>query len=399
MDFYFIDFFLLIVFILTIGIIFSRMRSAQSANPNPVVTATDNSKAVEDIRSTQTSRAVDAVAVLDELGEASKGYRHYCEIVGTSMPSGGITAPYSKREVAYYDLRCYRIENQAGRDVETLVAHEKSIDPFWFNDGSSDSPIYVDLATFGNNIILVNSCNRIEGPNSDFTRALNNAAGKSGSGSSWSYAAIGSALQRGSNLLAGYTSGARAVLSNLANAFAGPRLAYAGATVSSTPTRTEVFVPASKLGSNALFARGFGYGGFGGIGSPFGGAGLPGDLDSFLGGAFSGGRITNLGGPKFRPGTTDAGALIGIGLGALLSTLSTTSSSYDSGQIGSGRGQDGFCGYRIIEDVVPLSSPVYCLGEIYRSGNEVHMGKSISDTFTTSYFATKSEAELLSHLK
>ena len=134
-------------------------------------------KIVEDVRMTQTSRIADAIQILDDLGAASPGYRHYCELIGQSQATGGVTAPYSQRQVAYYDLRCYRIEVRGGQDVETLVAHERSIDPFYFRDSSGDNRVYVDLDSFGSHVILVNSTNRVEGPNSDFSKKFSSVIG------------------------------------------------------------------------------------------------------------------------------------------------------------------------------------------------------------------------------
>lgn len=57
-----------------------------------------------------------------------------------------------------------------------------------------------------------------------------------------------------------------------------------------------------------------------------------------------------------------------------------------------------FRGYRLVEDVVPLASPTYCIGEIYRSSDKVYMGRSLAEDYPTSYFATKAESELLADL-
>lgn len=397
----------IIMFILIVSIaiwFFQRMRQknagAAAAAPQQ---ATNSAQLVEDIKMMRTTSVSDAISVLDDLGSTTQNYRHYCELIGKAQKTGGVIAPYSKREVAYYDLRCYRIENRDGRDVETLVAHEKSIDPFWFSDNDGASQVYVDLDTFGNNVILVNATNRVEGPNSDFTKALTNAVQNSNTGGSrGAYAMMGLGVQAAHNVLAGAAQGARLFGNALVQAFMGNRMqpAYAGVAVSQTNTRTELFVPKEALGSNFKLSddddddrRSGLYGGFG-----FGGIGMGGiplDLDDFLEGAFSGGRVIGYGGPKFRRPST-GGELLGIGLGALLSTLATATPTTGGSQP---RPQDSFRGYRLIEDVVPLGSPVYALGEIYRNGTDVHVGKSISDSYPSSYFATKSEAEVLSSLK
>ena len=395
---------LLLLFLIIAFAIFTfqrilRMKDDQSPAETAETKANRPSDQIaQDIKSIKTTSTSDAISVLDDLGATSQNYRHYCELIGKSQSSNGVIAPYSKREVAYYDLRCYRIENRNGRDVETLVAHEKSIDPFWFSDNDGATKVYVDLDTFGNNVILVNATNRIEGPNSDFTRAFSDAVARSNtSGRGTAYAMVARGVQSAHNVLAGAAQGAQlagnAILGALGMAPTN-RLHPAAVTVSSSPFRTEVVVPAQALGSNFAFSdkKSGLYGGFGGMGM----GGIPTDLDVFLGGAFSGGRVVGYGGPKFRGSST--GELIGIGLGALLGTLATASSTSATGGQ-QPRQQDSFRGYRLIEDVVPLNNPIYALGEIYRSGSDVHIGKSISESYPSSYFATKSEAEVLSSLK
>ena len=383
----------MILLIVALGIfLFKRMSSMKPTETKAASQPkrTDTTQLVEDIKMTQTSRIVDAIAVMDDMAETSNAsnYRHYCELIGKSMGSNGVIAPYSRREVAYYDLRCYRIENRNGRDVETLVAHEKSIDPFYFTDSSGDDRVYVDLDTFGNNCILVNATNRVEGPNSDFSKAFNQASDQN-TGRSSAYAMASRVVRAGHNVLAGAAQGLASVLA--------PRSGLQPAYVTTAGTRTIVDIPASALNSNIMFdrddfdersKRSFYGGGFGGV---------PSDLDIFLGGAFSSGSFGGYGGPKIRPGG-DMGSLIGIGLGALLTTLANSSSQTSSGRPPYEQ-QSSFRGYRLIEDVVPLNSPIYCIGEIYRHDSDIHMGRSVSSSYPSSYFAVKQEAEVINALK
>ena len=57
-----------------------------------------------------------------------------------------------------------------------------------------------------------------------------------------------------------------------------------------------------------------------------------------------------------------------------------------------------FRGYRLVEDVVPLGSPIYCIGEIYHHGTDVYMGRSLAAKYPTSFFATRPETEVLASL-
>ncbi|MBQ3283548.1 MAG: hypothetical protein IJH42_06850 [Atopobiaceae bacterium] len=207
MDFYDLLFLVLIVwlgFIFYRSITESRRRKESAAAQAATSAAASKSQMTEDIKSTQTSRIVDAIEILDELGGSKGGYRHYCELVGTAMRENGVTAPYSNRQVAYYDVKCFRIDHVNGVDRETLVAHEKSIDPFCFYDDSCDTPIYVDISSFGSNVILVNSTNHIEGPNSDFSKAFSNNSGSpSSSGTGTVTAFSATPVESMGNFLAG----------------------------------------------------------------------------------------------------------------------------------------------------------------------------------------------------
>ena len=370
------------------------------------------SQIVEDIKMTQTTSTVDAGNILDDLGEASPGYRHYCELIGTSQTSGGVIAPYSKREVAYYDLRCYRIESREGRDVETLIAHEKSIDPFYFTDASGDQRIYVDLDSFGNHVILLNSTNRVEGPNSDVTAALNQAMQKHGAGSSPRVSFSARALDvadAGANWLAGATEWTRRGIAQALwqaqqtlQSMGGMQPAFAGAVAgngfgAAQPVREKGTAKFASAKNNRGFTVTFG-------GPTISHGSFPPGLDSFLGGALSGGNLSGYGygGPYVWGGgrvggSSVTGALLNIGLGMLLSGMNTTSQRPQQTTV-TQQPRDSFRGYRIIEDVVPLGCPIYGLGEIYRNGQDVHIGKSVSDSYPSSYFACKHEAEVIEHL-
>lgn len=415
------DFVMMIVWILIFTIIFSLVRnlmsrkasgsaaSASSAKPQ----AETKNQIAEDIKATKTSQVVDAVAILDDLGTTSSNYRHYCELVGTSMASGGVTAPYSRRQVAYYDIKCYRIDaSYGGGQKETLVAHERSFEPFFFTDASSDTPIYVDLESFGNNVILVNSTNHVEGPDSDFAKAFKkNATTATSSGTGTAFAMVARSVAHGSNALLGAVDALRRALRpRLALE---PALACAGGG-SLTPSEYE------SLGSNVMFSRddddhdrpvtsGRGGGsrsrggdrdrghitvnmGNGGFVVHTGPTHMPQHLGDFMGG-YGSPWVVGGGYNTYRPTANSAEVILGMGLGALLNSMNTVQqqvSTTTSGQ------NDTFRGYRLVENVVPLRSPIYCIGEIYRNGIDVYMGRSLAKDYPTSYFATKPESEVLS---
>lgn len=412
-----VDFFLFLFVAMFIVFMIQRMRKSSSGpKPSQQQTVANAPQIVEDIKMTQTTSTTDAVNILDDLGNASPGYRHYCELIGNAQTTSGVVAPYSKREVAYYDLRCYRIESREGRDVETLIAHEKSIDPFYFTDNSGDQRIYVDLNSFGNHVILINSTNRVEGANSEVSAALNQAMAQHGAGSSprvsFSARAL-DAAETGANWLAGAAEWTRRGIAQAAWAaqrtLGGMQPAYAGASAGGFAASTEEAQKGSAMfmgrpdDSGPIGKRGFTIN-IGGPGYGVSHSHYPSSLDSFLGGAISGGNLSSFGygGPYVWGGgriggSSVTGALLNIGLGMLLSSINTTKPTTGYQPV-TPAPKDSFRGYRIIEDVVPLGSPIYSLGEIYRSGEDVHVGKSVSESYPSSYFACKHEAEVIEHL-
>ncbi|MDO5119300.1 MAG: hypothetical protein Q4D48_04375, partial [Coriobacteriales bacterium] len=106
-------FFFILCLAVVLFVIFG-MRSTTASAPAPKgtgkTTGSSRIQMVEDMKLTKTSRVVDQVAILDELEQTSPNFRQYCELVGTAQREGGVVAPYSRRQVAYYEIRCYRIE-------------------------------------------------------------------------------------------------------------------------------------------------------------------------------------------------------------------------------------------------------------------------------------------------
>lgn len=292
----------------------------------PAQTAKNPNQVAQDMRIMKTSRVADALDVVDELGKTSPGFRHYCELVGTAQTDGGVVAPYSQRKVAYYEVRCYRIERVGGADRETLVANEHALDPFYFTDGSSSEKVYVDVASFGGNRMLVNSRNHVEGPQSDFAKAV----GKGASG------------------------GAQPTPSGVSPSAA----------------------PAAASGLSSDFGPGMGDPGFFAPG-----------LGGFMGGMPMGGYVMG-GMPGSQRDSGAADVIVGMGMGALIGVLAQQGVQEQINP------QAEFRGYRVVEDVVPLGSPVYCLGELYRTGERAYVGRSVSKSYPSSYFACKPEAEV-----
>ena len=409
------DFFMMMFFIAAaLLVVFWMMRrmnaskpSAQSASSSAKPQPTSKTQIAEDIKATKTSRIVDAVSILDDLGTTSSNYRHYCELVGSSMGSSGVIAPYSKRQVAYYDIKCYRIDATAGGGQrETLVAHEHSFDPFFFTDGSCDTPVYIDLESFGDNVILVNSTNHIEGPNSDFAKAVRQSASAATTGGGTTYAMVGGIASRATHVLLGAAHTLRDALAP--RPALQPALALAGGgsvSTSEAHSLADNLKLASSDGRGVTSGRGGGRGGRGRdddddddkpskrrpqVVVHMGYGGMPQHLGDFMGPSHQ--PYVMGGGYTTRP-TNMSGAdiLLGMSLAALLNSMSTTQQPVMQTTT-----VDTFRGYRLVENIVPLGSPIYCIGEVYKHGTDIYMSRSLAKDYPTSFFATKPESEVLS---
>lgn len=423
--------FILCIFIV-VFVIFGMRSTASASAPAPKGTGSSSGASrlqmVEDMKLTKTSRVVDQVSILDELEQTSPNFRQYCELVGTAQHEGGVVAPYSRKQVAYYEIRCYRIENRGSGDVETLVAHEKSFDPFYFKDASCDTPVYVDINSFGDHVLLINSTNHIEGPNSDFAKAVD-GSGAASTTSAGSYGVTSIVGDLASGIVHGFGRARDAVVAGL---MPRPAFAFAGAEGLSSS------VAEAKQWSHVSFANA--PGGAGGAGhrgggqsanfSHRGGGGQPASS-----GQRSGQSNSRNPQPQMTPGIN---VFFGngsygystvprpmprppypyqqrtyrrpIGMGDVMSDMITgmvLSSVLDSMHHNTyttvttatpQTPQTVFRGYRLVEDVVPLGSPVYCIGEIYHHGTDVYMGRSLATEYPTSYFATRPETEVLASL-
>ena len=135
-----------------------------------------------------------------------------------------------------------------------------------------------------------------------------------------------------------------------------------------------------------------------GGGAPSGNYGNMGGLGGFMGQGM-GGNFSYGGRPYSNYGGSDLGTtILNVGLGALLGSLYSQPSNTTTTYVNS-TPQSTFRGYRLIEDVVTISSPIYCIGEVYRHGTDLYIGRSTDETYTTSFFATKPESEVVAHLK
>ncbi|MGI6220295.1 MAG: GIDE domain-containing protein [Coriobacteriales bacterium] len=324
----------------------------------------------------------DVVEVIDQLNVTSPGYRHYAELQGTSGTDSPIIGPYSNMEVAYYEVKCYQVtRTEGGGTSEKLVAHEKSVNPFFMKDGSGDHKVYVDMASFGDDIVLVNTVNHMEGPDSDFSRQ---ARGLTSSSTAPYGVARCEAYQpeRGRGLFGRFVSD-----------FVGSALARIAPAFSFAPAMVPALAGADGgvvTGPNIMFAgpnRRRPAGGFGG--SPFGGGGFGG---GGFGGGFGGGYgkppMGNMGGMGM-----GGNALGGLIIGATLASLLSQSTAGDSIR------PDTFMGYRVVENVIPVNASVYTIGEIYKTGDRYTIGRATTESSQASYFSARPEEEVIAAMK
>ncbi len=143
-----------------------------------------NTNKVQEIQFQQTTCIKDVLDIVGDLSSLDENYRHYSEVKGQlHSVSGNVEAPFSQRPVAYYENEVYSVheETRTERDdkgntrtvtdkVETSLSSEKSPVEVYLSDSSSDEKVYIDLASFGNDVDLMPGCNRMESKDSDWVR-------------------------------------------------------------------------------------------------------------------------------------------------------------------------------------------------------------------------------------
>ncbi len=148
----------------------------------------------------QTSTVNDAIEIVDDIGRSDINFRHYVEIKGLVNSEQEVIAPFIERPVAYYrnktssvsEVEEVRRDNKGNtrrvmRKQENLIANEASSTRVFIKDNSSDKKIFIDIDGFGNDLDLIESCDRIETENSAWMRRHPNMFGgfnRSGYGSS-----------------------------------------------------------------------------------------------------------------------------------------------------------------------------------------------------------------------
>ncbi len=310
----------------------------------------------------------DVVEVIDQLSVTSPNYRHYAELQGTSGTDSPVVGPYSKMEVAYYEVKCYQVtRTEGGGTAEKLVAHEKSVQPFYMMDGSGLNKVYVDMQSFGDDILLVNTVNHMEGPNSDFTRQARGLTSSSTSPFGVSFCEAYQPERK------------RGLFGRFVSDFVGSMLARIAPTFSFAPAWQPALAGAGADGEiecrpNIMFmGRRYPYGG-----APFGAG---------FGGGYSVKPPMGMGGMGM--GNSLGGLIIGATLASLLSQSTA----------GDHINPDTFMGYRVVENVIPLNAAVFTIGEIYKVGDRYTLGRATTEPTQASYFSARPEEEVIAAMK
>lgn len=131
----------------------------------------------------QTSPIADAEELIQEMSVSDPNYHHYVELKGTLYCEDKLIAPFTERPAAYYVSKSYIVseETRTVRDSkgnmrskleksETLISDEKSSAAVYLKDQSCDTPVYIDMESFGSDMDLQKGCDRFEHKDSEWLR-------------------------------------------------------------------------------------------------------------------------------------------------------------------------------------------------------------------------------------
>ncbi len=115
-----------------------------------------------EIRFMQTTPVKELKAILAGNAAAGlEGYRHYVELIGQAESQRPLKAPFSEKDVAYYNADLYQVyeENettsdktgtrQTVRNRESLMTSEKSTESIVLKDEQSVEKVYIDITQPG----------------------------------------------------------------------------------------------------------------------------------------------------------------------------------------------------------------------------------------------------------
>ncbi|MCD4669198.1 MAG: E3 ubiquitin ligase family protein [Actinomycetia bacterium] len=132
-----------------------------------------------EIKFMQTIPIKELKAILkDNAAAGLDGYRHYVELKGSADSDNPEKAPFSEKEVAYYNADLYRVheEKHTYKDdkgthqqiikKETLVSNQKSSGSVVLKDSQSGEKVYIDVSQSGLKLDALKTLDRFESENS-----------------------------------------------------------------------------------------------------------------------------------------------------------------------------------------------------------------------------------------
>ncbi len=103
-----------------------------------------------------------------------EGYRHFVELKGTAGSEIPVKAPFSKKEVAYFNASLYQVyqERETYKDStgthqrlkknESLLSTQKSSSPILLSDSQSGEKAYIDISHSGIQLDTIRTLDRFE---------------------------------------------------------------------------------------------------------------------------------------------------------------------------------------------------------------------------------------------
>lgn len=152
-------------------------------------------KAAIEPKCMQTSTIADALSLIDSMTGADPNYHHYVELQGTLQSEETVEAPYTLRQVAYFRNECSSVEEETvteqdedGYSRTRTVKTEKSLFgqtsavPIFIQDQSCCTKVYIDMASFGDEVEFQLGCDRFEPLDSEWVQENGHSLGSRESG-------------------------------------------------------------------------------------------------------------------------------------------------------------------------------------------------------------------------
>lgn len=131
----------------------------------------------------RTSTIADAQELIKDMTDSDPDYHHYVELKGMLNCEEEIVAPFTERPAAYYESKSYLVSEETKMDrdangnmrsrivkTESQISNEKSSAAVYVKDQSCDTPVYIDVESFGGDVDLQKGCDRFERKDSDWMR-------------------------------------------------------------------------------------------------------------------------------------------------------------------------------------------------------------------------------------